>query len=154
MNLLLERKWKKATYTVGRLFVDKDLFCNTIEDRDRGLKQSDALDWIRAKKVAGETAIPTGTYRVRLDIVSPKYAGVKWYKDFCGGRMPRLMDVPGWEGILIHPGNSALDSWGCILPGKNTAVGKVTSSRETFSALYKKMLAAAKRGEEITITIV
>lgn len=154
MRLTLDRKWKKTTYTVGILYVDGVRFCETIEDRDRGLKQSDALDWIRAKKVAGETAIPTGTYRVRLDIVSPKYAGVKWYKDFCGGRMPRLMDVPGWDGILLHPGNSALDSWGCILPGRNTAVGKVTSSRDTFAALYKKMKAAAGRGEEITITIV
>lgn len=154
MRLTLDRKWKKSTYSVSILYVDGVRFCETIEDRDRGLKQSDAPDWIRAKKVAGETAIPTGTYRVRLDIVSPKYAGVKWYKDFCGGRMPRLMDVPGFDGILIHPGNTALDSWGCILPGKNTAVGKVTSSRDTFSALYKKMLAAAKKGEEITITIV
>lgn len=154
MRLTLDRKWKKSTYSVGILYVDGVRFCETIEDRDRGLKQSDAPDWIRAKKVAGETAIPTGTYRVRLDIVSPKYAGVKWYKDFCGGRMPRLMDVPGFDGILIHPGNTALDSWGCILPGKNTKVGQVTSSRDTFSALYKKMLAAAKKGEEITITIV
>lgn len=154
MRLTLDRKWKKTTYTVGILYVDGVRFCETIEDRDRGLKQSDALDWIRAKKVAGETAIPTGTYRVRLDIVSPKYAGVKWYKDFCGGRMPRLMDVPGFDGILIHPGNTALDSWGCILPGRNTAVGKVTSSRDTFADLYKKMKATAGRGEEITITIV
>ena len=153
MRLTLERKWPKQTYTVGRLFVDGKLFCNTIEDRDRGLKQSDALDWIRAKKVAGETAIPKGTYRVRMDIVSPKYAGVKWYKDFCGGRMPRLMDVPGFDGILIHPGNTALDSWGCILPGRNTKVGKLTESRACFQELYKLMKSAADRGETITIEI-
>ena len=77
MRLLLERRWKKATYTIGVLSVDGVRFCETIEDRDRGLKHSDALDWIRAKKVAGETAIPKGTYRVRMDIVSPKYAGFK-----------------------------------------------------------------------------
>ena len=154
MKLLLERRWKKATYCIGVLSVDGVRFCETVEDRDRGLKQSDALAWIQAKKVYGETAIPTGTYRVRMDVVSPKYAGVKWYKDFCGGKMPRLSDVPGWEGVLIHPGNTALDSWGCILPGRNTKVGQVTASRDTWKALYKKLRDAYRAGEEITITIV
>lgn len=153
MRLLLERRWKKATYTIGVLSVDGVRFCETVEDRDRGLKQSDAVAWIQAKKVAGETAIPKGTYRVRMDIVSPKYAGVKWYKDFCGGKMPRLMDVPGFDGILIHPGNTALDSWGCILVGKNTKVGQLTESKATFQKLYKEMTKAVKEGEEITIVI-
>lgn len=154
MRLLLERRWRKPTYTIGVLSVDGARFCETVEDRDRGLKQSDALAWIQAKKVYGETAIPTGTYRVRMDITSPKYAGVKWYKDFCGGKMPRLADVPGFDGILLHPGNSALDSWGCICPGRNTKVGQVTSSRDTWKALYKKLRDAYRSGEEITITIV
>ena len=153
MRLLLERRWRKATYTIGVLSVDGVRFCNTIEDRDRGLKQSDAVDWIRAKKVDGETAIPKGTYRVRMDIVSPKYAGVKWYKDFCGGLMPRLMDVPGFDGILIHPGNTAMDSLGCILVGKNTKVGRLTESKATFKEVYRRLKEAADRGEEITIEI-
>lgn len=153
MELLVDRAWKKDTYTISRLYVDGVRFNEILEDRDRGLSQSDPLSYIISEKVSCETAIPSGTYNVRMDIVSPKYAAVKWYKDLCGGKMPRLEKVPGFDGILIHPGNTALDSSGCLLPGKNTKVGQVTASRETFQVLYKKMKAAHDRGEEITITI-
>ena len=68
--------------------------------------------------------------------------------------MPRLLNVPGWDGILVHPGNTALDSDGCLLVGKNTKKGTVTASRDTFAALYEKLLAAKKRGERINIEIV
>lgn len=153
MEILLDRKWKKETYTIGKVFVNEGQFCDSVEDTDRGLRQDDSLEDIRTRKVYGETAIPTGRYRVRLDLVSQKYAGVKFYLDFCGGRMPRLMDVPGFEGILIHPGNTALDSYGCILPGRNTQKGKVTSSRDTWVRLYRLMEEADARGEEIWITI-
>jgi hypothetical protein len=67
--------------------------------------------------------------------------------------MPRLDNVPGFSGILIHPGNTALDSSGCLLVGKNTQVGKITDSKNTFAKLYKKMKAAYDKGEKITITI-
>ena len=154
MDVRIERRWKKSTYTIGILTVDGERFCESLEDRDRGLKQSDSPLWIGAKKVYGETAIPTGTYNVAMNVVSPKYSAVKWYKDLCGGKMPRLLDVPGFDGILIHPGNTALDSCGCILVGRNTKVGQVTQSRDTFRKLYRKMKAAHDRGERITITIV
>ena len=154
MDVRVERRWKKSTYTIGILTVDGERFCESLEDRDRGLKQSDSPLWIGAKKVYGETAIPTGTYNVAMNVVSPKYSAVKWYKDLCGGKMPRLLDVPGFDGILIHPGNTALDSCGCILVGRNTKVGQVTQSRDTFKKLYRKMKAAHERGEKITITIV
>ena len=154
MDVRVERRWKKSTYTIGILTVDGERFCESLEDRDRGLKQSDSPLWIGAKKVYGETAIPTGTYNVAMNVVSPKYSAVKWYKDLCGGKMPRLLDVPGFDGILIHPGNTAIDSCGCILVGRNTKVGQVTQSRDTFKKLYRKMKAAHERGEKITITIV
>lgn len=153
MKLVADRAWKKDTYTVSRLFVDGKRFYEVLEDKDRGLKQSDSKEKIKAIKVPGETAIPKGTYGITLNVTSPKYAAVKWYWDFCKGKMPRLLNVPGFEGILIHPGSSALDSAGCLLCGRNTAKGRLTSSRETFKALYKKMEAAAKRGEDITIEI-
>lgn len=153
MKLLLDRKWKKDTYTIGILYVDGVRFCETCEDKDRGLKQTDSLTTIKKKKVYGETAIPTGVYNIRMDIISPKYAGIAWYQKVCRGRMPRLENVPGFEGILIHPGNSALDSLGCILPGRNTIKGQVTSSRDTFEKLFKKMRSAADRGEKVTIEI-
>lgn len=155
MVIQLIRKWKRDTYTIGKLVVDGVPFCETCEDKDRGLNATDGLQVIRAKKVYGETAIPLGTYQVRMDVVSPKYAAKDWYWRHCnGGRMPRLMDVPGWEGVLIHPGNSALDSLGCILVGRNKVKGGLTQSRETFSALYSMMRAAYEKGERITIEIV
>lgn len=154
MKLKLERRWPKETYTIGVLFIDGIRFCETCEDRDRGLKQTDLLWNIKRKKVAKETAIPTGTYTVTMDVVSPKYSKVEWYRRLCGGKMPRLLNVPGFDGILIHVGNTALDSEGCILVGKNTKKGMVTSSRDTFSALYAKLKAARDRGESITIQIV
>lgn len=154
MKLRLERRWPKATYTIGRLYVDGVYFCNTLEDKDRGLKQTDSKSLIASKKVYGETAIPKGEYSVVLNVLSPKYAGVSWYKQTTGGYMPRLLDVPGFDGILIHPGNTAVDTLGCILVGRNTQVGRLTQSKDTFAALYKKMKAAWNKGEGISIEIV
>ena len=88
-----------------------------------------------------------------MDVVSPKYSAVTFYQQLCGGRMPRLQNVPGFEGILIHPGNTALDSYGCVLVGRNKVKGGLTQSRDTFRALYNKMSMAHKAGEEITIEI-
>lgn len=153
MKLLIDRKWPKSTYTIGRLYIDGILYCNTLEDADRGLKQSDSLDYIKSRKVAGETAIPKGVYGVAMNVTSPKYAGVTWYWQFCRGKMPRLLNVPGFDGILIHPGSDALSTKGCILCGKNTKVGKLTESKATFQQIYKLMKAAADKGEEITIEI-
>lgn len=153
MKLLVDRAWKKETYTISRLFVDGKRFYEVLEDKDRGLKQTDSIGYILSKKMYLETAIPSGTYIVRMDVVSPKYAAVKWYRDLCGGRMPRLENVPGFEGILIHPGSTALDTSGCIICGKNTIKGRLTSSRDTFKELYGMMDAAYKRGEKITIEI-
>lgn len=154
MKLTLERRWPKATYTIGRLYVDGVYECNTLEDRDRGLYKQDSLDQIKSLKVYGETAIPRGIYRVLMNVVSAKYAAVAWFKKLCGGKMPRLPEVPGFDGILIHTGNTALDTNGCILVGKNTKVGQLTESRATFQKLYKKMKAANDRGEVITIEII
>ena len=154
MKIKVERRWPKVTYTIGRLYIDGIYYCNTLEDRDRGLKQTDPLLYIQQRKIAGETAIPKGTYGVAMNVTSPKYAGVAWYWQFCQGKMPRLLSVPGFDGILIHPGTNALDTKGCILVGKNTKVGQLTESRATFQQIYKLMKAAADRGEKITIEIV
>ena len=154
MKLRVERRWKKDTYTIGRLYIDGVWFCNTLEDKDRGLKKEYGAAVVRSRKVAGETAIPTGIYGVAMNVTSPKYAAVKWYWDLCQGKMPRLLSVPGFDGILIHPGNTALDTLGCLLVGKNTKVGQLTDSRVTFEALYQKMKAAYDKGEQITIEIV
>ena len=153
MILKVERKWKKSTYTIGRLYIDGVYFCNTLEDKDRLLKKEYSVQFIKANKVYGETAIPSGTYRVDMNTVSHKYAAVAWYKKICSGKMPRLLEVPGFDGILIHPGNTALDTLGCILVGKNTKVGQLTDSRATFEELYKRMKAASDQGQNIFIEI-
>jgi hypothetical protein len=156
MKIKVERRWPKATYTIGRFYIDGIYYCNTLEDRDRGLSANDTLAFIKSRKVAGETAIPKGTYGVAMNVTSPKYAGVAWYWNFCQGKMPRLLAVPGFDGILIHPGgsNGPLDTRGCILVGKNTKVGKLTDSRACFQEVYRLMKKAADRGEEISIEIV
>lgn len=153
LELLLDRKYKNETYTIGNLYVDGEWFCNTLEDKDRGLSQTMSLEEIKKAKVYGETAIPAGRYEVRMDIVSPKYNGVKWYKDNFGGRMPRLENVKGFSGILIHSGNTALDSNGCILVGLNKAKGKVLDSRATFQKLWKILEQARKAGKTIYLTV-
>lgn len=154
MKILVERKWKKEAYTIGKMFIDGEFFSNTLEDKDRGLTTSMPLEEVKRMKKAGITAIPSGTYNVRMDIVSPKYSKNSWYVQNCNGaRMPRLENVPGYDGVLIHAGNTAKDTEGCILVGKNDTVGMVTKSKDYLLQLYKKLYAAYKKGEKITITI-
>lgn len=153
MEIIVERRWPKDTYTIGRLYIDGVLYGNTLEDKDRGLNQADPQEYIKRRKIAGETAIPKGKYRVTMNVVSPKYASVTWYKNLCGGKMPRLLEVPCFDGILIHPGSTALDTKGCILVGKNTKVGQLTESRDTFKTIYKLLRSAADKGEQIMLEI-
>ena len=154
MEILIDRKWKKETYTIGRLYINGVYFADTLEDKDRHLAQSMPEDKIRKVKVAAKTAIPTGTYLVRMDVISPKYSLKPWYVMNCrGARMPRIEPVKGFSGILIHPGSTAADSAGCILVGKNDVVGMVTDSKATFLKLYSKLHEAYVRGEDIILTI-
>lgn len=139
MELLLKRIARKANYTIGKLYINGTYFCDTLEDTDRGLDQSMDLQTILSKKKKGITAIPTGTYNVTLNVVSPKYSKRSAY-NFCQGKVPRLLDVPGYEGILIHIGNYPKDTEGCILVGENKQVGAVLNSTNTFKNLYSKLL--------------
>lgn len=148
MRIRIERTAREADYTIGRLYVDGEYFCDTLEDTDRGLTSAMGASEISAVKIAGRTAIPTGEYRITLSVVSPRFAGSAKYKAI-GGKLPRLLGVPGFDGVLIHIGNTAEDTAGCILVGWNTAKGKVLSSTAAFNALYKRM----QEAEGITITI-
>ena len=150
MKLTLKRIARKEGYTIGRLYIDDAYFCDTLEDRDRGLEESMPLDMIKRIKVKGETAIPTGTYELSMRHISPKYSRKKAFA-FTGGVMPRLLNVPGYEGVLIHSGNTAADSEGCILVGENKAVGKVLNSMATFKALWSVL--NQRKSEPITITV-
>ena len=89
-----------------------------------------------------------------MNIVSSKFGGKPFYKKTCNGKLPRLMEVVGYQGVLIHAGNTERDSAGCLLVGKNKKVGMVLESKETFAKLVKDYLIPAnKRNESITITI-
>ena len=149
MKLKIDRTYKKEKYTIGRLYVDGVFFCNTLEDVDRGLDESTTAIEIAEKKVYGETAIPTGTYKVVLDVYSPKFGKKDYYKNFCGGYLPRLLNVKGFNGILIHRGVDQYDSAGCILVGWNRVKGKLVDSQKAFEELYKMM----KKADEIEIEI-
>lgn len=153
MKLLLDRRYKKDTYSIGKLYVDGAYFCDTVEDKDRGLTDKDSLDKIKTTKVYAKTAIPLGTYKVTMGVISPKFSQKAYYKSFCNGRMPRLLNVKGFDGILIHKGSNANSSAGCIIVGKNTVVGGVTNSQYYFEQLYKLLDNAYKRGESIEIEI-
>lgn len=110
MLLELKRIAKQKTYTIGRLFVDGVYLCDTLEDR--------CIDWTKQKKVKHQTAIPEGEYVVKLTL-SPRFKRL----------LPELMDVPNYENIRIHSGNSEVDTSGCPLLGENREKGKVLNSR-------------------------
>lgn len=153
MELLIDRKWKKQSYTISNLFIDGKWFSNVLEDADRGLDNSMSEDMIRTLKKPSITAIPRGTYEITLDVVSPKYSKVQFYKDVCNGKVPRLKNVKGFDGILIHAGNTDKDSSGCLLVGQNKVKGQVVNSKETFKQLYQLLQDGKSRGEKITIKI-
>lgn len=160
MKLKLRRTAKKSKYTIGHLYMqDKQngewgFLCDTIEDKDRGLDQSMTLANIERIKVKHETAIPTGTYEIQMDVVSGTFVKKDTYKAFCGGKVPRLKYVKGFSGILIHSGTDQNSSSGCIIVGENKVVGKVINSWATFKRIYSILKRAYNNGEKITLEIV
>lgn len=143
MRILLQRHALKAGYTIGRMEINGRYFCDTLEDTDRGLRESMTEDEIAALKVKGATAIPTGTYRIDMQTRSPRFGRV----------LPRLVSVKGYAGVLIHSGNTAADTEGCILVGENRERGKVLNSRATLEDLLVFLREAQAEGEEIELTI-
>ena len=137
-KILLKRIAKKPMYTIGKLYINGEYFCDTLEDTDRGLDQKLPLGTNQLRKVKGRTAIPTGDYEITLEVVSQRFGNRPQYK-FCEGRLPRLMNVPAFQGVLIHIGNDANDTEGCILVGENKQVGKVLNSTATFKRFYEKI---------------
>lgn len=145
MDLLLKRKTRTTKSTEGELHINGSFECYTLEDVDRGLKQSMPLDEIKMRKIKGETCIPEGRYRV-----------IKQFWPKHGKHFLMLVDVPGYQGIFIHVGNKADDSEGCLLVGSsNTKQGDdfIEQSKKALEALETKAFLADSKGEEIWITI-
>lgn len=104
MEIKVKRIARKDNYTIGHLYVDGEYLCDTLEDKDRGLKDTDDLEHIKKVKVKGETAIPMGAYKVRLTF-SPRFKKT----------LPLIENVKGFDGIRIHSGNTPKDTEGCLL---------------------------------------
>lgn len=156
MELTLKRIALRSEYTIGKLYVDGKYACDTIEDTVRDLDK-DGKFANGEVKIPGKTAIPYGRYEITMKVKSPKYsnfAKYSWAKKY-DGYLPRLLNVPHFDGVLIHVGNSALDSEACVLVGENKVVGKVINSVNTFRRLMDDYLVPAKkRNEKIIITII
>lgn len=144
LELVIRRFAAKADYTIGDLYINNQRICNTLERTDRGLDSSMPLDELRRRKVAGKTAVPTGTYEITMNRKSPKFSQKPYYKEFCGGYLPRLLRVPAFEGVLIHRGNWEDDTEGCLLVGDNTTPGGLAKSKLRWEKLMTQYLLPAK----------
>lgn len=149
MEILIKRIAKLPKYTIGKMYINGNYFSDTLEDTDRHLTQHMPLEEIQSKKIYGKTAIPTGSYSITLDVISPKFKNRSWAKPW-KGKLPRLLNVPGFEGVLIHVGNKPEDTLGCILVGENKVKGQVVNSTSTFNKL---MYILTENKEDINIKI-
>ena len=151
MELILKRIAKRKTYTIGRLYIREQVmdeylpgtedkyFCDTLEPTWRDYEHG-------AYKVKGRSAIPEGRYAVVISY-SPKFK--QWLPILLGG--PEFNRK--WQGIRIHAGNTAEDTEGCILVGKNKLVGQVVDSRIWLHRLKQKIVEAKEKGEAVWLTI-
>jgi hypothetical protein len=131
MRIEIERIDRNQSRTIGKLYVNGNFTCYTLEDRERS-----------GPKVPGETAIPAGTYRV---VITESQRFKK--------PLPLLLDVPGFEGIRIHAGNTAADTEGCILVGLGRTSNGIVSSRVALGNLQHAIQRALDAGEEVKLTI-
>lgn len=141
MKLNLKRIALKSNYTIGKLFINDVYYCDTMEDKVIDINKNGKFD-DGLTKFMHQTAIPYGTFKVVVNY-SPKFKR----------ELPRLLDVPYFEGILIHNGNDQNSTSGCIIVGENKVVGKVTNSTFYMNNLTARIKDAQNKGETITITI-
>jgi hypothetical protein len=127
MVITIKRLYKTDTSVIGELLVNGVWECFTLEDVERPVK------------IKGETAIPKGTYRIIIN-ESNRFKRL----------LPLLLDVPGFEGVRIHSGNTNHDTEGCILVGQTRNKNYIGQSRKAFDKLFKKMQTA----KDITLTII
>ena len=129
MKLKVVRELKNDVCTIGSLFINDVFFCYTLEDKDRGLKQSDSLLFIQTKKIFGLTAIPLGFYKLTVN-QSPKFKRM----------LPRILEIKGFDGVLLHRGNTADHSLGCILIGYKKGHNSIFESTKAENDLVNRLL--------------
>ena len=145
MKLKVLRKHLKSDYTIGEMHIDYEdgrgwqFFCHTLEDKVRDLNKDGDLNDEGEGKVYGETAIPYGKYKMIVN-QSPKF-----------GLSPLILDVPHFEYIRIHAGNTNVDTHGCLLLGVNNKRGMVTDSKETFKKFMEQLRISNQKWWEINI---
>lgn len=142
MDLLLERKYLKKDYTIGVLSIDGKYFCDVLEDTVRDINK-DGIFNCGEFKIKGHTAIPYGEYEIAITY-SPKFKR----------ELPLLLNVPNFDGIRIHRGNSRNDTSGCLLTGENKEKGKVVNSTKYEIELTNRIKTAINKKEKVTIKIV
>ena len=143
MEIVIWRKWRKAGYTIGKMYIDGVFFCNTLEDTDRGLMQGMSVGEIARIKVAGRTAIPVGDYKIILQW-SPRFRKV----------LPTILNVKGYSGVRMHAGNTSKNTDGCPLFGdadEDNIRDWVSNSRKRFNEFFQTLKTA---GGEANLHIV
>lgn len=142
MKLLLERKYCKKEYTIGNLYINGVFYCNILEDTVRDFNKNGIFDCGEIK-IKGSTAIPYGEYDI-IVTYSPKFKR----------ELPILLNVPAFDGIRIHRGNTNKDTEGCLLPGENKERGKVINSTKYELDLTNKIKTELSKGKKVKIKIV
>jgi hypothetical protein len=142
LQLVLDRDVRTKNSTIGNLFVGGKFECVTLEDYDRGLKQTMSADEIAKVKVKTQTAIPTGTYEVIITFSN------RFQKD-----LPELLNVKGFDKIRIHSGNTPANTEGCILVGQSKSTDFIGQSRNAFAIIFTKIKSAISNKEKVFIEI-
>lgn len=156
MEIRVRRIALKDDYTIGKMEIlypeGWRWVADTLEDVVRDLNKDGDLNDVGEGKVYGKTAIPYGRYEITMNVQSPKYSQRASYA-WCKGYLPRLLNVPHFDGILIHSGNDETHSNGCVLVGENKVKGQVINSMATLKRIVSILKHASDSGEKIWITI-
>ncbi len=151
--LITIKRFESTDYTIGHLSIDNHPFkCDTLEDPNRDKNKNGGFDNGEIK-IHGNTCIPYGKYKIDMTTISPRFGSKSQYQ-FCGGKLPRLLNVPSFEGVLIHIGNFPRDTEGCILVGYNKIKGQLIDSTKAFRELYAILFSAHTKGEEIWVEFI
>lgn len=152
--LLSRQRSAGSPACLGRLSLNGQYLCDTLEPPSHGMTSATDLKTIRDIKRLGRSAVPVGVYRLVL-AYSPRFSPRPFYRAFSRGLVPRLQNVSGFEGVLIHCGNTVVDTCGCIIVGRRADASTLVESQKTYSRLMRQFwLPATRRGEPMFIEIV